>query len=99
MSFVANAQALTMQKYLHPKDETERLIFKMYLRGAAEALLAYNVTTTDKQYCQPKNFALTTEQANDIVQRWAKTQTIKIEEFLVALALLYGLQETFPCPK
>jgi hypothetical protein len=71
---------------------------ELYLAGVKDGLLASNVFTTDKQYCPPKELALTTEQAADIVKRWAKKQTVNIEEMTLGMALLYGLKEIFPCP-
>jgi hypothetical protein len=68
------------------------------LAGVKDGLLASNVFTIDKQYCPPKELALTTEQAADIVKRWAKKQTVNIEEMTLGMALLYGLKEIFPCP-
>jgi hypothetical protein len=58
----------------------------------------YNIISTNKLYCQPKDLTITVEQANDIVVRWAQKRTDNIEGMPIALALLGGLRETFPCP-
>jgi hypothetical protein len=99
--FAANAQSIKLGRFLHPKDDVDRALNQTYLAGVQDGLLFYNVATepTKRLYCQPGNLAITTEQANDIVERWAKTRTDNIGETSVALALLAGLQETFPCPK
>ena len=99
LSFAANAQTVTIGQYLHPKDDMENTFNQLYLAGTKDGLFVYNLLTTEKNYCPPKDFVLTTEQADDIVRRWAKKQTFNIEEMVLGQALLYGLQEIFPCPK
>jgi hypothetical protein len=99
LSFAANAQTVRMGEYLHPRGDRDETFNQLYLAGAKDALFVYNTLSPDKRYCLPQNLTLTTEQASDILRRWAKKQTSNIEEALLAQALLYALQETFPCPK
>jgi hypothetical protein len=97
LSFAANAATVRVGQYLHPKNDWEKTFSELYLDGTKDGLFVYNVLTTDKKYCPPKDFVLTTEQADDVVRRWVKKQTRNVEEMVLGQALLYGLQEIFPC--
>lgn len=99
LSFAANAQTVRMGQYLHPKNDMDETFHQLYLAGVKDGLQVYNVFATDKLYCPPANLALTTEQADDILKRWAKKQAVDIEEMVLGMALLFGLKEIFPCLK
>ena len=99
LPFAANGQSVTIEIYRHPKNETERKLLQWYLGGIRDGLtLSSSVASADKLFCMPENLALTIEQAENIMEGWAKRRT-NIDQMLVATALFAGLQEPFPCPK
>jgi hypothetical protein len=57
--------------------------------------LSSSVASADKLFCMPENLALTIEQAESIMEDWAKRRT-NIDQMLVATALFAGLG--FPVP-
>jgi hypothetical protein len=97
LSLGANAQTVTLAQYQHPKTEKDLSFNRTYLIGAADGLIAYNLTTAHKLFCLPGGVLhLSFESANDIVIRWAR----KLGgggDLPVGRALLYGLKNTFPC--
>lgn len=101
LPFAANAQTVTMEEYKHPKSETFRTFNRLYLAGVKDALVIYNVNVpgAEKLFCMPGQLVLTTEQADDILLRWEKQQTKNTDDLPIGIALLFGLEETFPCPK
>jgi hypothetical protein len=100
LSFAANAQTIRLDGYRHPKDGTERILMEFYLKGLVDALVLYNSGATDKLFCVPGKLALTAEQADDILLGWVKRQTKTIPADLpIMIALLGGLEDTFPCAK
>jgi hypothetical protein len=51
-------------------------------------------------YCPPEKINLTGDQLIDIVRRWVETkraQATRIESGPMPMALLYALQDAFPC--
>jgi hypothetical protein len=100
LSFGANAQTVTTEQYRHPKTDKDLNFNKAYFVGLKDGLIAYNISTANKLFCMPGTLpTLTFEQANDILLRWANKKRIDSDMLPVGLALLYGLKETFPCPK
>jgi Rap1a immunity proteins len=100
LPFAANGQSITLENFRHPKNETERKVLQWYLGGVRDGLtLSSALASTDKLFCIPENLALTVDQAEDIMESWAKKRTNIDDQMLVATALLAGLRETFPCPK
>ena len=98
-SSVAAPQEVRLEQYRHPKTEEFRDFNRLYLGGVKSGLIAYNVYLTAEHketFCLPGALALTTEQADDILLRWAKRHQPP-DDFPISIALLYGLQETFPC--
>ena len=98
-SSVAAPQEVRLEQYRHPKTEEFRDFNRLYLGGVKSRLIAYNVYLTAEHketFCLPGALALTTEQADDILLRWAKRHQPP-DDFPISIALLYGLQETFPC--
>jgi len=49
------------------------------------------------QFCLPPNLVLEEEQAADIVTRTAAKAVRNIDDLPIAIILLRGLKETFPC--
>jgi hypothetical protein len=99
LSFAANAQTVGLESYLHPKNEEYRTFNKLYLAGVVDGLIVYSLAGADKLFCIPGKLALTTEQAENILLSWAKKQTKNTNDLPIGIALLGGLEETFPCPK
>jgi hypothetical protein len=98
LSFEADAQTVRLEKYLHPKNEFFRDFNKFYLAGVVDGLITANLAAANKIFCLPPNLALTTEQADSILKNWAQKQTKNTNDLPIAIALLGGLEETFPCP-
>lgn len=100
LSFGANAQTVTTEQYRHPKNEKDMNFNKAYLAGIKDGLVAYNMSSEDKQFCMPGTIpVLTFEQANDAVIRWANKKGADADSLPLGLTLLYGLKETYRCPK
>ncbi len=100
----SNSQTLRMGGYLHPRDAQEKALFSMYVAGLRDGFLFYGGAervdnpTIKPLYCFPKGIALSTEQAEEIIRRWAEQHkdTIK-DDNSVGLTLLLGLEQSFPC--
>jgi hypothetical protein len=106
LPFEANAQPAFLESYLHPKDGTDRIIARTYLEGLRDGLVSYNAMIAEKRYCMPEGIVLTDELADAAILGWVKKQTKNtsdlpphIANFPVAVALISGLEETFPCRK
>jgi hypothetical protein len=85
---------------MHPRSETERDFDSIYLDGVRDGLIMHNTAIAqDGQtplFCLPPKLALTTEQADDILRREAK-KNVPADDMPIAIVLLAGLRETFPC--
>ena len=104
--FGASAQPAFLESYLHPKDETERNLSRTYLEGLRDGLVTYNAMIAEKRYCIPEGVVLTDELADAAILGWVKKRTkntsdlpAPVANFPVAVALISGLEETFPCRK
>ena len=75
----ANAASIPLRDYKSPKNETEKVLFKMYLDGVREGLAMFDaelaVEGRQPLFCMPNDLALTVEQAQDIMMREAKKST------------------------
>ena len=94
----ANAQTVTVEQYQHPKGESDLNFNKPYFEGIKDGLVAYNMSLEDKFFClggMPP--VLTFERANDILLRWARNRKGNAAGLSLGLALLYSLQDAFPC--
>jgi hypothetical protein len=99
----AGAASITVGAYRNARDD-ERVLMQMYLDGIHNGLLMYGVLlkiqrNEEPLYCPPGKLAITEEQAEDIMLRWVRAQSENQDKTLVSLALLLGLEETFPCSK
>jgi hypothetical protein len=102
----ANSQTLTMGGYLHPRNADEKALFSMYVAGLRDGFMFYKAwehavnPTAEELYCPPKDIALVTPQAEEIIRRWAEQHKDSIkDDSSVGLTLLLGLIRNFPCPK
>jgi len=94
----ANAQAVTMEQYQHPKGEKDLNFNKPYLEGIKDGLIAYNMSVEDRLFCLGGNPpVLTFDRANDILLRWARKRGGEAVGLPLGLALLYSLKDAFPC--
>ncbi|THD49528.1 MAG: hypothetical protein E8A46_19985 [Bradyrhizobium sp.] len=94
----ANAQALTVEQFQHPKGERDLNYNKSYLEGIRDGLIAYNMSVEDRLFClggMPP--LLTFEQASDTLLKWARKRKGDAAGLPLGLALLYSLKESFPC--
>jgi hypothetical protein len=98
LSLGASAQTITLDQYQHPKTAKDLSFNKAYLVGAADGLIAYNLTAEKKLFCPPGEVVphLDFERANDIVIRWGRKMGGGAD-LPVGRVLLYGLTKAFPC--
>ena len=96
------ASDVRLDSYRNPKNEAFRSFNQLYLDGVRSGLISYNswIKSLGGQpaFCLPENSAVTTDQAEDIMLRSANKRAAK-GDMLIALLLLSGLQDTFPCEK
>src|ERR1700756_4832293 len=73
----ACAADVRLEQYLHPKKEGVRTLNRVFLDGVKSGLIMYSVAMGEHggppTFCLPPNLALTVEQADDILVRWANT--------------------------
>jgi hypothetical protein len=98
----AVAADVRLDSFRHPENQRMREFYLLYLDGVKGGLMAYNsrLITHGGQpaFCMPGNLALTTEQTEEIMLRSADKRSAK-GNMLVAILLLSGLQDTYPCEK
>jgi hypothetical protein len=98
----AAAADVRLDSYRHPENQKIREFYQLYLDGVKGGLMAYNARTKSHggqpAFCMPGNLALTTEQTEEIMLRSADKRSAK-GNMLVAILLLSGLQDTYPCEK
>jgi hypothetical protein len=94
------AITVTLDSYRNPKSPDFKSFNGLYLDGVKEGLI---VSSLDQKYvgkdplfCIPPNLAMTVEQAEDIMLRFADKRSLK-GGTPVSIALLGGLEDTFPC--
>jgi hypothetical protein len=91
-----------LDSYRNPKTEGLRNAYQLYLDGVKSGLMASNAWIRSRggqlAFCMPGNLAMTTEQTEDIMLKSADRRAAK-GDMLIALLLLWGLQDTFPCEK
>lgn len=96
------ASDVRLDSYRNPKNEAFRNFNQLYLDGVRSGLIAYNSWIKrlggQPAFCMPGNLAMTTDQTEDIMLRSADKRAAK-GDMLIALLLLSGLQDTFPCEK
>jgi hypothetical protein len=96
------ASEVRLDSYRNPKNETFRNFNQVYLDGVKSGLMAYNARIKSlggqPVFCMPGSLAMTTDQTEDIMLKSADKRAAK-GDMLIALLLLWGLQDTFPCEK
>jgi hypothetical protein len=95
------ASDVRLYSYRNPQNERFRIFNHLYLDGVRAGLIAYNVRIKSRggqpAFCMPEDLVMTTEQTEDIMLKSADKRAAK--GMLIALLLLAGLQDTFPCEK
>jgi hypothetical protein len=96
------ASDVRLDSYRNPGNEAFRNFNQVYLDGVRAGLLSYNAWIKSRggqpAFCMPADLAMTTEQTEDIMLRSADKRAAK-GDMLIAILLLSGLQDTFPCEK
>jgi hypothetical protein len=96
----ANVGAVLFKDYKAPKGAYQKNSFQSYLDGVRDGLIALTVEQIrqGKQplFCIPMNPAITFYQTEDIMLRKAK-EVGDADYFEIALLLVHGLEDTFPC--
>jgi len=97
-SGTASAQTVRLDQYQHPSEPKFKVFNKLYLAGVRDGLIAYSVRqdAKDRLFCLPPTMVLTTEQAENIMLRFAEKKQLP-GNTPIGLPLLGGLAETFPC--
>ena len=96
------ASDVRLDSYRNPKNEAFRNFNQVYLDGVRSGLIAYNARIKSlggqPAFCMPGNLAMTTDQTEEIMLKSADKRAAK-GDILIALLLMWGLQDTFPCEK
>ena len=95
---VASAQTVRLDQYRHPSEPKFKVFNQLYLRGVLDGLVAYSVAQHARDFCLPPDKAMTVEQAEEIMLRFAEKKQLP-ETVPIAVPLLGGLKEAYPCPK
>src|ERR1700744_1111170 len=73
----ANAATVRLKNYMTPEDEMQRTFNAVYLDGLKDGLITLNVVLARASaaplFCLPPKMALTSDQADDILRREAKS--------------------------
>ena len=94
----ASAQSVRLEQYQHPSEPKFETFNKLYLAGVRDGLIAYSVNAKDHLFCLPPSTVLSPEQTEDIMLRYAEKKHLP-GTILIALPLLGGLREAYPCDK
>ena len=94
----ASAQARGSEQYQHPSEPKFETFNRLYLAGVRDGLIAYSVNAKEHLFCLPPTTVLTPEQTEDIMLRFAEKKHLP-GNILIALPLLGGLKEAYPCDK
>jgi len=99
-SGAASAQTVRLEQYRHPSEPKFELYNKLYLAGLKDGLIVYTVRqdAKDRLFCLPPDWMLTTEQAEEIMLRFADKRQVP-GNVPIGLPLLAGLREAYPCDK
>src|SRR5215467_13361803 len=96
----ASAQTVRLDQYRHPSEPKFKDFNKLYLKGVMDGFIAYSVAqdARDRFFCIPPKLAVTVEQAEDIMLRYAEKKQLP-GTVPIAVPLLDGLKDAFPCTK
>jgi len=94
----ASAQTVRLDQYRHPSESKFKVFNQLYLKGVLDGFVAYSVAQHARDFCLPPDKAMTVEQAEEIMLRFAEKKQLS-ETVPIAVPLLGGLKEVYPCPK
>jgi len=96
----ASAQTVRLDQYRHPSEPKFKDLNQLYLKGVVDGLIAYSVAQNarDRFFCIPPTMAITVEQAEDIMLRYAEKKQVP-GTVPIGVPLLGGLKDAFPCSK
>ena len=96
----ASAQTVRLDQYQHPSEPKFKEFNQIYLKGVVDGFIAYSVAqdARDRFFCIPPKMAITVEQAEDIMLRYAEKKQFP-GTVPIGVPLLGGLKEGFPCTK
>jgi hypothetical protein len=96
----ASAQTVRLDQYQHPSEPKFKVFNQVYLKGVVDGLIAFSVAQNarDRFFCIPPKMAITVEQAEDIMLRYAEKKQVP-GTVPIGVPLLGGLKDAFPCTK
>ena len=92
---------VTLAEFAAAKGEL-RSAYLFWLSGVEAGIQVANVRLKlagqALLYCQPNKLGLTTDQVEDIMNRYVRAHpTVATPDLPVSLAMVFALQEAFPC--
>ncbi|WP_082747730.1 Rap1a/Tai family immunity protein [Bradyrhizobium macuxiense] len=99
-SGAASAQTVRLDQYQHPSEPKFKVFNQLYLKGVVDGVIAYSVgqDVKDRSFCIPPKTAMTVEQAEEIMLRYAEKKQLP-GTIPIAVPLLGGLKDAFPCTR
>ena len=94
----ASAQTVRLDQYQHPSEPKFKVFNRLYLKGVVDGLIAYSVAQHARDFCIPPTMAITVEQAEDIMLRYAEKKQLP-GTVPIGVPLFGGLKDAFPCTK
>jgi hypothetical protein len=94
----ASAQTVRLEQYQHPSEPKFKVFNRVYLKGVVDGLIAYSVALHARDFCIPPDMAITVEQAEDIMLRYAEKKQLA-GTVPIAVPMFGGLKDAFPCTK
>lgn len=93
---------VTLAEFTAAKGE-QRSAYLFWLSGVEAGIQVANVRLKlagqAMLYCQPNKLGLTIDQVEDIMNRYVRAHpTAATPDLPVSLAMMFALQEAFPCP-
>jgi Rap1a immunity proteins len=98
-SSFASAQTVKLDEYQHPSEPKFKQFNQIYLKGVVDGFMAYSVADArNRFFCIPPTLAITIEQAEDIMLRYAESKQLP-GTVPIGVPLFFGLKDAFPCTK
>ncbi len=96
----SSAQTVRLEQYRNPSDPKFKVFNHLYLKGVVDGLIAYAAAqdAKDRFFCMPPQLAITLEQAEEIMLRYAEKKQLA-GTVPIGVPLLAGFKEAFPCTK
>ena len=96
----ASAQTVRLEQYRHPSEPKFETFNRIYLKGVVDGLIAYAVAQDERErfFCMPPTLAITVEQAEEIMLRYAEKKQLP-GTMPIGIPMLRGLKDAYPCAK